>query len=228
MEILSVLSKLIRELENLLIFSPIQIIHGRIGNMLRGLYYRRRLKHMGKGVTIDLGAIITHPENVSIGDNTYIDKYVIILSGQSRRNRITYFKENNNFKGEQGEVYIGKKCHLCPYTQIQGHGGVRLGDNIGVAAGSRIYSLSNHYRNLVDRQDPRKYLFTNQSTDENQTMISGPVVMEDNSALGSDSVVLPGVTIGKGSWVGSMSLVLMDIEPNVIASGNPVKILKNK
>ena len=39
------------------------------------------------------------------------------------------------------------------------------------------------------------------------------------------SIVLPGVTIGKGSIIGAGSVVTRDIPGGVIAAGNPAKIV---
>jgi acetyltransferase-like isoleucine patch superfamily enzyme len=52
--------------------------------------------------------------------------------------------------------------------------------------------------------------------------------MEENTALGLNSVILPGVTIGKNSWVGVSSYVTSDIPPNSIASGCPAKVVKER
>ncbi|MBP1043588.1 sugar O-acetyltransferase [Vagococcus sp. BWB3-3] len=53
-----------------------------------------------------------------------------------------------------------------------------------------------------------------------------PIVIEDDVWLGGDVTILPGVTIGKGSIIGAKSLVNKDIPANVIAVGNPCKVLR--
>ena len=55
-----------------------------------------------------------------------------------------------------------------------------------------------------------------------------PVIIHDNVWLGLNSVVLKGVTIGENSIIGANSLVVKDIPANVIAGGNPCKVLKDK
>ncbi|MEM3433090.1 MAG: hypothetical protein QXP27_02830 [Candidatus Methanomethyliaceae archaeon] len=57
-------------------------------------------------------------------------------------------------------------------------------------------------------------------------MICAPVVIEDNAAVGLNSAILPGSTIGAGSWLGAMSLLQGEIPLNVIASGIPARITK--
>lgn len=53
-----------------------------------------------------------------------------------------------------------------------------------------------------------------------------PVYIGDNVWLGLNTVVLKGVTIGKNSVIGANSVVTSDIPENVIAAGNPCKIIK--
>ncbi len=53
-----------------------------------------------------------------------------------------------------------------------------------------------------------------------------PVYIEENVWLGEGVKVLKGVRIGKNSVIGAGSIVVKDIPENVIAAGNPCKILK--
>jgi len=53
-----------------------------------------------------------------------------------------------------------------------------------------------------------------------------PIVIEDNVWLGGNVVVLPGVTIGKNTVIGSGSVVTKDIPADSIAVGNPAKVIK--
>ena len=44
--------------------------------------------------------------------------------------------------------------------------------------------------------------------------------------IGAGAVILPGVTIGEGSVIGAKSLVNKDIPANVIAVGNPCRVVR--
>lgn len=52
------------------------------------------------------------------------------------------------------------------------------------------------------------------------------VIIEDNVWLGESVCVLPGVTIGKGSIIGALSVVTKSIPPYSIAVGNPARVIK--
>jgi acetyltransferase-like isoleucine patch superfamily enzyme len=55
---------------------------------------------------------------------------------------------------------------------------------------------------------------------------SRPVVIEDNVFIGGSSMILKGVTIGRNSVVGAGSIVTRSIPENVIAAGNPCRVVR--
>lgn len=53
-----------------------------------------------------------------------------------------------------------------------------------------------------------------------------PVTIEDNVWIGASSVILPGVKIGRNSVIGAGSVVTKDVPENVVAVGNPCRVLR--
>ncbi|MDD4288431.1 MAG: sugar O-acetyltransferase [Atribacterota bacterium] len=53
-----------------------------------------------------------------------------------------------------------------------------------------------------------------------------PVTIGDNVWIGGNVVINPNVNIGKNTVIGSGSVVTKDISDNVIAAGNPCKVLR--
>jgi galactoside O-acetyltransferase len=53
-----------------------------------------------------------------------------------------------------------------------------------------------------------------------------PVHIGKNCWLGAGVIVLPGVTIGDNTVIGAGSVVTKDIPANVVAVGNPCKVLR--
>lgn len=53
-----------------------------------------------------------------------------------------------------------------------------------------------------------------------------PVVIEQDSWVGANSIVLPGVTIGEGAVIAAGSVVTRDVAPFSIVGGNPAKLIK--
>lgn len=52
------------------------------------------------------------------------------------------------------------------------------------------------------------------------------ITIGDNVWIGADVTILPGVTIGDGSIIGAKSVVTKDIPDNVIAVGNPCRVIR--
>lgn len=55
---------------------------------------------------------------------------------------------------------------------------------------------------------------------------NAPVRIGKNCWLGAGVIVLPGVTIGDNTVVGAGSVVTRDLPPNVVAVGNPCRVLR--
>lgn len=54
-----------------------------------------------------------------------------------------------------------------------------------------------------------------------------PVQIGDNVFVGTGAMILKGVTIGDNSVIGAGSVVCKDIPANVIAAGNPCKVIRS-
>lgn len=61
---------------------------------------------------------------------------------------------------------------------------------------------------------------------KNGAQISFPVTIKENVWIGSNAVILPGITIGKNSVIGAGSIVTKDIPEDVVAVGNPCRVLR--
>lgn len=57
-------------------------------------------------------------------------------------------------------------------------------------------------------------------------MYSFEVIIENNAWIGGNVSILPGVRIGANSVIGAGSVVTKDIPPNVVAAGNPCKVIR--
>ncbi|MGK5680406.1 sugar O-acetyltransferase [Actinoplanes sp. URMC 104] len=55
---------------------------------------------------------------------------------------------------------------------------------------------------------------------------ASPITIGDNVWLGGGVIVLPGVTIGDNTVVGAGAVVTKDLPPNVVAVGNPARVIR--
>lgn len=200
-----------------LIEALIRNIGGALGRKLRFWYYRTQFKSCGSHIVIDEGVFFVDPKSMVLGDNIWIDKNVILLAG-AFKSKDRKFHQKGMIELDWGSLIIGDNVHLAAQSLIQAHGGVKIGSNVTIASGSKIYSLSHHYKNLNDSSDSMRYSFSSMAPNEEQYLIVGNVSIGDKAAVGLNSVVLPGSKIPNGAWVSVSSIVKASdiIEKNTV------------
>lgn len=57
--------------------------------------------------------------------------------------------------------------------------------------------------------------------------LAAPITIGNNVWIGGGAIICPGVTIGDNTTIGAGSLVLKDIPANVVAAGNPCRIIRH-
>ena len=109
----------------------------------------------------------------------------------------------------------GKKIHFKgtaffnAYCMIEHRVDVYIGDNVRIAPRVTIAG-TNHAIDPQDRIDG--------------IVDCEPVHIGDNVWIGSNSVILSGVSIGENTVIGAGSVVTKDIPANVVAFGNPCRV----
>jgi acetyltransferase-like isoleucine patch superfamily enzyme len=179
----------------------IRNIGGGVGRKLRYIYYRNIFAKCGENVVIDIGVKFGNPKNIFLGNNVWIDDYVILMAGKVLCENVT-FKENENYHGNEGEIHINDYVHIAPFSILQGHGGISISEKSGIAAGSKLYSMSNHY-SFENSTNKEKRFYPSPLMDKNsQSIIIGPISIGVGCAIGLNSVILPGTNIPNGMWLG--------------------------
>ncbi|PTS95971.1 acetyltransferase [Pedobacter sp. HMWF019] len=118
------------------------------------------------------------------------------------------------------KLFIGENVQLNDSVHITAMEKVIIGNNVLMA--SKIYiSDCSHGSYAGDEFDSRP-----DSKPQERLYKTSPVYIEDNVWLGEFVSVLPGVTIGEGSIIGTMSVVTKSIPPYSIAVGTPAKVIK--
>lgn len=110
-------------------------------------------------------------------------------------------------------VHIGNDVVINSFVHIWGQGGVFIGDRVLIAAHCSITSLTHDYNlnNLTD-----------------SPAIRSKVRIEDDVWIGSNSIIMPGITIKKGAIIGAGSVVTKDVEEYAIVVGNPAREIKRR
>ena len=117
-------------------------------------------------------------------------------------------------------LHMGKNIQMNDYVHITAMEGVSIGDNVLIASKGYISDCSHgNYSGNNDFSHP-------DTPPVERQLFSKKVVIEDNVWIGDCVSVLPGVTIGKGSIIGTMSVVNKSIPPYCIAVGSPATVIK--
>lgn len=88
---------------------------------------------------------------------------------------------------------------------------VTIGDNVLIGPNVGIYTAGH----------PLHFELRNEEWE-----FASPITIEDNVWIGGNVVLNPGVTIGRNSVVGSGSVVTKDIPADVVAAGNPCRVIR--
>lgn len=132
--------------------------------------------------------------------------------------------KNCTFRSDHTSNLIGVN-HKCILATLEEGAIIKIGNNSGFSGVSIGAAKEIIIGNNVLCGANSIITDTDWHSDRRNTMPK-PVVIKDHVWIGVNTTILKGVTIGQNSIIGANSVVVKDIPPNVIAGGNPCRILK--
>ena len=174
------------------------------------------------------------PSNVSLADNVYVDTsygfaafHSVLPDAVSIDEASGCYDRASFVVGENGKVSIGKYC-IVNGSSIICKNRIIIGDNCMLAWGS---VLTDCWVNAAFCSVETRASLLKKTTEDRLRRYpffgeALPVVLEDNCWVGFDSVVLPGVTLGRGCVVGCKTIVETDVPPYAVVTGSPARIVK--
>ena len=140
----------------------------------------------------------------------------IIFGEKVSIGRFAMIRPSGYYGREIGEgLRMGNNSNIGAYCYIGCSGKIEIGNN--VLMGPRVSILAENH-NFSDTEQPMK----------RQGVTREPIVVEDDCWIASGSIILAGVTIGKGSIVAAGSVVTKDVPPYSIVAGSPARIIRNR
>lgn len=126
---------------------------------------------------------------------------------------------------------VGENVWIEPDFRCEFGKNITIGDNVYINFGCIILDCSEVTIGSNTLLGPNIGLYAaNHSTDATERINGGcygkPIHIGNNVWLGGDVKVLQGVTIGDNTIIGAGSIVTKDIPDNVIAVGNPCKVIR--
>jgi acetyltransferase-like isoleucine patch superfamily enzyme len=154
----------------------------------------------GKPYAWGIWNIVVYGPNISLGEK------VLIAAADGYKTTLTTIKKGNH----EGRITIGDNVLIMNGVRLSSASEIRIGD--GCMLANFCYIMDADWHDVYDRtSSPGK---------------TAPVILENGVWVGDSAIICKGVTIGENSIIGAGSVVAKNIPPNVIAAGNPVKVLK--
>ncbi|OGI00442.1 MAG: hypothetical protein A2Y25_11870 [Candidatus Melainabacteria bacterium GWF2_37_15] len=153
----------------------------------------------------------------------------------------------SNAQDNKEAIKIGAYSHILGHLFVYGHGGkISIGDYSYVGENSKIWSAKsikignrvlishnvNIFDNLTHPVDPyerhlhHKAIITKGFPKKMNNLSEKPVIIEDDAWICCMSIILRGVTIGKGAIVAAGTVVTKDVPPYTMVAGNPARIIR--
>lgn len=143
---------------------------------------------------------------ISIGKN-------VIMNSSFKSNNIGILSRSRiTTNRKYSKVIIGNNVGMSSVT-ISAFEKIVIGDNTLVGGNVLITDSDWHPLSITDRH-------------QDTNAITKPVVIGNNVFIGTRSIILKGSIIGDNSVIGAGSVVSGTIPPNVVACGNPCKVIR--
>ena len=118
---------------------------------------------------------------------------------------------------------IGNYVHVSAYVTCIGgeNATLEIGNFVTLSAGARLIALGDEHlgAGLVGPTIPDPY---------KDRLVGGKIKLEKFAAVGTNSILMPGVTMAEGSVLGAGSLLNGDTEPWTIYVGTPARAIKKR
>lgn len=182
---------------------------------------------LGENCTVEDFAIIGTPPigynagelETVIGDNAIIRSHTVIYAG----NKIGNSFQTGNKANIRETNEIGDNVSIGTLSVVEHH--VKIGNNVRIHTQAFIPELT------ILEDDcwiGPNVVITNAKypkSPNTKQELAGVHIKRD-AIIGANSTLLPGIIIGEFTIIGAGSVVTKSVPSNVIAAGNPAKILK--
>jgi acetyltransferase-like isoleucine patch superfamily enzyme len=196
-------------------------IPGALGLALRGLFYPLLFKQIGRGVVFGRSVVIRHPDKIQLGNGVILDDYCLIDARGAGEEGIVIGENSIVSRGvmiqsKVGPIHIGASGNIGAASVIVSMGGVYIGEMVTIAGGCCV-SGGAYSTQRGDESDREQGKHT-----------KGPIRLDRKSRYAMGAIVLDGVHVEEGCFVGAGSVVVTDLPRYSIAAGSPAKVVRGR
>jgi len=154
---------------------------------------------IGENVLISRKASIYNAHNISFGNHVRIDDFSVLSGGK--------------------EITIGDYVHIGCFCGLYGGTGIAIGSFSTLSSRVALYSESDDFSgdSLANPTIPMEF---------KPGYIRGKINIHDHVIIGTNSTILPGVSIEDGAVIGAHSLVKDNCEAWTVNAGVPARMIK--
>ncbi len=184
--------------------------------------YYNRLKFRFLGINFGKDLRVYNRIYIRGKGNIFIGNGLIYTSGDDL-NPLCRNIRGMLFTATKGEIHIGDNVGIssaCLWAQSQ----IRIGSNVNIGADTLIMDTDAHPLDYIQR---RSEYFNKEGKDYYNAISTAPVLIDDDVWIGARCIILKGVHIGARSVIAAGSIVTKDIPEDVIAGGNPARVIRN-
>lgn len=146
-------------------------------------------------------------DHLNIGDHSNIRGHVRLLTAHSR-------------------ITIGRDCYLGPGSNLWAADAITIGDFVLIAHMVDIIDNNSHSLRAGARRQEARDVFERKIELDFAGVEKAPVTIHDDVWIGAKSVILKGVTIGRGAVIAAGTVVTRNVEAFTVVAGNPMQVLK--
>jgi acetyltransferase-like isoleucine patch superfamily enzyme len=191
-----------------------QIMH-RFSTWICSVWVRMQLRllgcRFGKNLKADGMPVIrmAHRGAITFGDNCQLNsRFMANLVGKATPTIL-------DCRGG-GNIHFGNNSG-CSFAVISSRIGIEIGDHVKIGGNVRIFDHDYHSLNYLDRRDGNK---------DQPNCRKRPVKIGNDVFIGTNAMILKGVTIGDRAIVGAGSVVSCNVPADEIWAGNPAQFVR--
>ena len=191
----------------------------------RGLWYRLFMKRVKGLFLVGKKVQITHGRHISCGRNVKFEDFSeihglcsdgLVFGDNVTISRGVMIRPSSYYGGDLGSgMTMGDHSSIGPYGYIGCSGKITIGSNVMFGPKCSLFAENHVFSDT-------------ESTIKSQGVKQKGIIIEDDCWIGSNVVILDGVTVGKGSVIGAGTLITKDVPPGSIVMDKRNKNIRER